>query len=121
MAKKGKAVEAAVQSAQAPKAETPKTPKIPRKMAEDQLRAGIMPQSVFDTLAAAGAFTDPGGRGEAVPGQLIEAGADKADVEAFYSLRDKIDAAVKGKAAADGRVLARVGIWVRHKDEEETQ
>lgn len=117
MAKKDKGGAAQTAAKAEPKAETPKVPKIPRKLAEEQLAAGIMPQAVFDALESAGAFTAPGGRGEAVPGQLIEAGADSADVEAFYALRDKIDAAVKGKSAKDGRVLERVGIWVRHKGE----
>lgn len=80
-------------------ATTAKLPKIPKAVADALLAAGKLDKATYETLVKEGAVTSGQGfgGGDPVQDQLVELGAPKADVDAFYTMRDKLHEMMKAK------------------------
>jgi hypothetical protein len=76
-----------------------KMPKIPKAVADALLAGGKLDKATYDSLLADGAITSGQGfgGGDPVSEQLVELGAPKADVDAFYTMRDKLHEIMKAK------------------------
>lgn len=76
-----------------------KMPKIPKAVADALLQGGKLDKATYDALLASGSITSGQGfgGGDPVSEQLVELGAPKADVDAFYTMRDKLHEIMKAK------------------------